>query len=196
MRPRNPTRKRIERSTLRPNTASRARYSTACGSSIGLARSAQAPEAGRFGSPHVGYRARTHSPRGGIRRRNGPHSRPLAQDSTELRTVGTASAKAHPDPEFERPIEFPATPELQPDYYTNEMTMNGISEVVGENESRVSQIPKIALKQMAAALQSEGIHSAEAFERVCITAQCHFRAARTDRLSSYPCPSLRANKAA
>src|SRR5580698_8092092 len=33
----------------------------------------------------------------------------------ELRTVGTVSATAHPDPEFDRPMEFPATPELQPD---------------------------------------------------------------------------------
>jgi RNA polymerase sigma factor for flagellar operon FliA len=110
----------------------------------------------------------------------------------ELRTVGTVSATAHPDPEFDRPMEFPATPELQPDrmcgqrqlqvtlaramgtlpkryqkvvflYYTNEMTMKEIGEVMGVNESRVSQIHKIALKKMATALQSEGITSAEAF---------------------------------
>jgi RNA polymerase sigma factor for flagellar operon FliA len=89
-------------------------------------------------------------------------------------------------------MEFPATPELQPDrmcghrqlqvtlarameklpkryqkvvflYYTNEMTMKEIGEVMGVNESRVSQIHKIALKKMATVLQSEGIHSAEAF---------------------------------
>ena len=110
----------------------------------------------------------------------------------ELRTVGTVSASAHPDPEFDRPLEFPATPELQPDrmcghhqlqttlarameklpkryqkvvflYYTNEMTMKEIGEVMGVNESRVSQIHKIALQKMATVLQSEGIHSAEAF---------------------------------
>ena len=110
----------------------------------------------------------------------------------ELRTVGTVSASAHPDPEFDRPVEFPATPELQPDrmcgqrqlqttlaramgtlperyqkvvflYYTNEMTMREIGEAMGVNESRVSQIHKIALKKMATVLQSEGIHSAEAF---------------------------------
>jgi RNA polymerase sigma factor for flagellar operon FliA len=110
----------------------------------------------------------------------------------ELRTVGTVSASAHPDPEFDRPLEFPATPELQPDrmcgqhqlqttlarameklpkryqkvvflYYTNEMTMKEIGEVMGVNESRVSQIHKVALKKMATVLQSEGIHSSEAF---------------------------------
>jgi RNA polymerase sigma factor for flagellar operon FliA len=48
-------------------------------------------------------------------------------------------------------------------YYTNEMTMKEIGEVMGVNESRVSQIHKIALKKMAIVLQSEGIHSAKAF---------------------------------
>jgi len=110
----------------------------------------------------------------------------------ELRTVGTVSATAHPDPEFDRAPEFPATAELQPDrmcghrqlqvtlarametlpkryrkvvflYYTNELTMKQIGEVLGVNESRVSQIHKIALKKMATVLQSEGINSAEAF---------------------------------
>jgi RNA polymerase sigma factor for flagellar operon FliA len=110
----------------------------------------------------------------------------------ELRTVGTVSATAHPDPEFDRPIEFPATAELQPDrmcgqrqlqgtlaraidklpkryqkvvflYYTSEMTMKEIGAIMGVNESRVSQIHKIALKKMATVLQSEGIHSVEAF---------------------------------
>jgi RNA polymerase sigma factor for flagellar operon FliA len=110
----------------------------------------------------------------------------------ELRTVGTVSATAHPDPDFDRAMEFPATSELQPDhmcgqrqlrvtlaraidklpkryqkvvflYYTNEMTMKEIGEIMGVNESRVSQIHKIALKKMATVLQSEGIHSAEAF---------------------------------
>ena len=110
----------------------------------------------------------------------------------ELRTVGTVSATAHPDPDFDRAMDFPATAELQPDrlcgqrqlrvtlaraieklpkryqkvvflYYTNEMTMKEIGEIMGVNESRVSQIHKIALKKMATVLQSEGIHSAEAF---------------------------------
>jgi len=110
----------------------------------------------------------------------------------ELRTVGTISATTNSDPEGDRVMEFPAAPELQPDrmcgqrelqstlanameklpkryqkvvflYYTGEMTMKEIGEVMGVNESRVSQIHKIALKKMATVLQSEGIHSAEAF---------------------------------
>ena len=110
----------------------------------------------------------------------------------ELRTVGTVSASARSDSEGERPMEFQATPEMQPDqmcgrrqlrhtlarameqlpkryqrvvflYYTNEMTMKEIGEVLGVNESRVSQIHKVALQKMATALQTEGIHSAGAF---------------------------------
>jgi RNA polymerase sigma factor for flagellar operon FliA len=41
--------------------------------------------------------------------------------------------------------------------------MKEIGEVMGVNESRVSQIHKTALKKMAVALESEGIHSAAAF---------------------------------
>ena len=48
-------------------------------------------------------------------------------------------------------------------YYYNELTMKEIGGVLGINQSRVSQIHKIALKKMATALQSEGITSAEAF---------------------------------
>ena len=48
-------------------------------------------------------------------------------------------------------------------YYTNEMTMKEIGEVLGVNESRVSQIHKMALERMAANLRSAGIASAEAF---------------------------------
>ena len=48
-------------------------------------------------------------------------------------------------------------------YYTNEMTMREIGEILGVNESRVSQIHKIALKKMATVLQGEGIRSAAAF---------------------------------
>ncbi len=47
-------------------------------------------------------------------------------------------------------------------YYTNDLTMKEIGEVLGVNESRVSQIHKIALKKMAVVLESEGIRSAEA----------------------------------
>jgi DNA-directed RNA polymerase specialized sigma24 family protein len=48
-------------------------------------------------------------------------------------------------------------------YYTKEMTMREIGEVMGVNESRVSQIHKTALKKMAVVLESEGIHSVGAF---------------------------------
>ena len=48
-------------------------------------------------------------------------------------------------------------------YYTNDMTMKEIGDVMGVNESRVSQIHKTALKKMAVALQSQGIQSAQAF---------------------------------
>ena len=110
----------------------------------------------------------------------------------ELRTVGTISSTTHPDPDFDRPMEFPATPELQPDrmcghrqlqvtlarameklpkryqkvvflYYTNEMTMKEIGEVMGVNESRVSQIHKSALEKMQLVLQANGIDSVHAF---------------------------------
>jgi RNA polymerase sigma factor FliA len=47
-------------------------------------------------------------------------------------------------------------------YYTNDMTMREIGDVLGVNESRVSQIHKTALKKMAVTLESEGIRSARA----------------------------------
>jgi RNA polymerase sigma factor for flagellar operon FliA len=47
-------------------------------------------------------------------------------------------------------------------YYTNEMTMKEIGALLGVNESRVSQIHKIALQKMAVALRSEGIGSPDA----------------------------------
>jgi RNA polymerase sigma factor for flagellar operon FliA len=109
----------------------------------------------------------------------------------ELRNVGLVSSTVHPDQDHDRVMEFPATPEFQPDhmcehrqlqstlaraigtlperyqkvvflYYTNEMTMKEIGDLLGVNESRISQIHKTALKKMAVVLQSEGIHSAEA----------------------------------
>jgi RNA polymerase sigma factor FliA len=109
----------------------------------------------------------------------------------ELRTAGLVSATPANDPERERTQEFAATDELQPDrmcerrqlqstlaraigslperyqrvvflYYTNDMTMKEIGEVLGVNESRVSQIHKTALKRMAGVLESEGIRSAHA----------------------------------
>lgn len=107
----------------------------------------------------------------------------------ELRTVGVVSAT--PLGENERAQEFPATDDCQPDrmcerrqlhsklahaigtlperyqkvvylYYTNDLTMKEIGEVLGVNESRVSQIHKTALKRMAGLLENEGIRSAAA----------------------------------
>jgi len=40
--------------------------------------------------------------------------------------------------------------------------MREIGEVLGVNESRISQIHKLALKKMAVSLESEGIQSAAA----------------------------------
>jgi RNA polymerase sigma factor for flagellar operon FliA len=111
---------------------------------------------------------------------------------TELRTVGVVSATPASDQERDQVQEFPATPDLQPDlmcrrrqlqstlaraigklpvryqkvvflYYTNDMTMKEIGDVLGVNESRISQIHKTALKRMATVLESEGISSAAAF---------------------------------
>ena len=48
-------------------------------------------------------------------------------------------------------------------YYTNDLTMREIGEELGVNESRVSQIHKLALQKMAVALQSLGIHTSNAF---------------------------------
>jgi RNA polymerase sigma factor FliA len=110
----------------------------------------------------------------------------------ELRSLGTVSASGNGDEDRDYLQEFAATPEFAPDricaheqlrstlaramktlperyqkvvflYYTNDMTMKEIGEVMGVNESRVSQIHKNALQKMAVALQSEGIHSSEAF---------------------------------
>jgi RNA polymerase sigma factor for flagellar operon FliA len=48
-------------------------------------------------------------------------------------------------------------------YYTNEMTMKEIGDVLGINESRVSQIHKSALQKMATNLEASGITSSRAF---------------------------------
>jgi len=111
----------------------------------------------------------------------------------ELKNLGLVSASSlRPDPDNHAPVEFPAGPDTQPDricarrqlssalavamqclperyqkvvflYYTNEMTMKEIGEILGVNESRVSQIHKIALEKMAVSLRSAGIQSAGAF---------------------------------
>lgn len=111
---------------------------------------------------------------------------------SELRTVGLISASPRNEEDRDVVQEFAATPDSQPDrmcahrqlqvtleramrtlperyqkvvflYYSNEMTMKEIGELLGVNESRISQIHKTALRKMATALQSEGIHSARAF---------------------------------
>jgi RNA polymerase sigma factor for flagellar operon FliA len=48
-------------------------------------------------------------------------------------------------------------------YYSNELTMKEIGNMLGINESRVSQIHKAALEKMANALGQAGISSAAAF---------------------------------
>jgi RNA polymerase sigma factor for flagellar operon FliA len=111
--------------------------------------------------------------------------------SMELRTVGVVSASAGPDQDRDRTQEFAAAPDFRPDrmceqgqlkntlarairtlperyqkvvflYYTNDLTMREIGEMLGVNESRISQIHKTALRKMATVLQAEGIASAEA----------------------------------
>jgi RNA polymerase sigma factor FliA len=108
----------------------------------------------------------------------------------ELRSVGLMSASGYASRDAVAP-EFPASRESHPDsmcareelrevlavavktlperyqkvvllYYTKEMTMKEIGDIMGINESRVSQIHKTALEKMAAALHSAGIHSAAA----------------------------------
>src|SRR5260370_39897505 len=109
----------------------------------------------------------------------------------ELRTVGVVSATPVGESDRDRTEDFPAAPDCQPDrmcerrqlqtklaraigslperyqkvvflYYTNDLTMKQIGDVLGVNESRVSQIHKTALKRMAGVLESEGIGSSAA----------------------------------
>jgi RNA polymerase sigma factor FliA len=111
---------------------------------------------------------------------------------SELGRAGLVSTSPRTEEERDRVQEFPETAELQPDrlcarkqlqrslaramrhlperyqrvvflYYTNELTMKEIGAILGVNESRVSQIHKVALRKMATALESEGIHSVRAF---------------------------------
>lgn len=114
------------------------------------------------------------------------------QIAVELRMVGLLSSSSRPtDDENQTKPEFAASEDTQPDimyvrheistvlnhamqalperyqkivtlYYSNEMTMREIGELLGINESRVSQIHKTALEKMAVILQSAGIHSSEA----------------------------------
>ncbi len=111
----------------------------------------------------------------------------------ELRNAGLVSATGrNPDRDELSTMEFPAEEGSQPDnicarqqlrghlklalealperyrkvvqlYYTGEMTMREIGDMMGINESRVSQIHKSALQKMATALQAAGIESSAAF---------------------------------
>jgi len=111
----------------------------------------------------------------------------------DLRNVGliSASSRANNGEDLPAP-DFPAKPDTQPDsicvgkelrsvlgaamktlperyqkvvalYYTNDMTMKEIGGILGVNESRVSQIHKLALEKMGAVLQDSGIDSSRAF---------------------------------
>ena len=114
------------------------------------------------------------------------------QMALELRMVGVLSASSLQRDNEDKPApEFPAAPDLQPDhvyerremgsaleqamktlpvryqkvvglYYTRELTMKEIGTILGINESRVSQIHKIALEKMGKALQAAGIQSSAA----------------------------------
>ncbi len=111
----------------------------------------------------------------------------------ELRNVGLVSASTRANENEDLPApDYPSGPATQPDnmcarrqmrsvlnvamrtlperyqkvvvmYYTNDMTMKEIGGMLGINESRVSQIHKLALEKMQSALQNNGIASAHAF---------------------------------
>ena len=109
----------------------------------------------------------------------------------ELRTISFVSSLPISDEERDHHLEFASEPDARPDricerqelqttlaravrklperyqkvvflYYSNEMTMKEIGNLMGVNESRVSQIHKIALKKLATELEGEGICSAQA----------------------------------
>ncbi len=111
----------------------------------------------------------------------------------DLRNVGLVSASTRANENEDLPApDFPSGPETQPDsmcaheqlrsalgvamktlperyqkvvslYYSNEMTMKEIGNILGINESRVSQIHKAALEKMQVALEAHGISSPQAF---------------------------------
>jgi RNA polymerase sigma factor FliA len=111
----------------------------------------------------------------------------------DFSTLGliSASTRSHENEDLPAP-DFPGKPESQPDslcakeqmrsvlgvamkslperyqkvvslYYTAEMTMKEIGNILGINESRVSQIHKAALEKMQGVLQGSGISSSQAF---------------------------------
>jgi RNA polymerase sigma factor FliA len=71
----------------------------------------------------------------------------------QLRSVLSVARKTLPE-RYEKVVRL---------YYADEMTMKEIGVSLGINESRVSQIHKLALKQMRTALQATGITSSQAF---------------------------------
>jgi RNA polymerase sigma factor FliA len=108
--------------------------------------------------------------------------------ASEINSTGPVAASGASDPDNDRPTEFAAAPDCRPDhmcerqhmkvaiaramgtlprryqtvvtlYYSDEKTMKEIGEMLGVNESRVSQIHKTALRKMAVALESAGISS-------------------------------------
>ena len=115
------------------------------------------------------------------------------QMSVDLRMVGLVSASTlSNDADNPAGHDFPAGMESQPDsicaqeelreallkametlperyhkvvllYYTKDKTMKEIGGMLGVNESRVSQIHKLALEKMATTLRAAGIHSRQAF---------------------------------
>jgi len=126
-----------------------------------------------------------------VAQKMGVRTERLRAMQTELRSVGLVPMETNIGSDSDRKQEFPAAPDLRPDlmcerrqlqttlaqaigtlpkryqkvvflYYTDDMTMKEIGEVLGVNESRISQIHKLALKKMAVALESAGIQSAAA----------------------------------
>ncbi len=115
------------------------------------------------------------------------------QMAIDLRNLGLISASSRPIEQEDMPApDFPCSVDSQPDsvcakrqlrskldtamevlperyrkvvtlYYTNEMTMKEIGGLMGINESRVSQIHKLALEKMAHALHEAGITSSNLF---------------------------------
>lgn len=111
----------------------------------------------------------------------------------ELSTSGPVSASLPSSEGDETvAMDFPAAAETQPDrlcahaqlhsklagamqllperyrkvvflYYSRELSMKEIGRLLGVNESRVSQIHKLALEKLNTALQAQGIHSSHMF---------------------------------
>ncbi len=110
----------------------------------------------------------------------------------DFRSLGNAAAQARAEREEQPSLEMPCAATHNPDnlfarselrqkllsamstlpsryrkvvelYYQSEMTMKEIGNILGVNESRVSQIHKSALERMQMALDGSGIHSTAAF---------------------------------